>query len=49
MAYGHSMVTAPWGNVIAQADETEQVMVIDVDLAEVERVRAQLPIMREYT
>lgn len=48
VAYGHSMVTAPWGNVIAQADETEQVMVIDVDLAEVERVRAQLPIMREY-
>jgi len=48
VAYGHSMVAAPWGNVVAQADETEQVIITEIDLAEVERVRAQLPIMREY-
>ena len=48
VAYGHSIVTAPWGQVLAQVDETEQVVVVDVDLAEVDRVRRQLPIMREF-
>ena len=48
VAYGHSIVTAPWGNVLAQADETEQVIVSKIDLSEVDRVRAALPIMREF-
>ena len=48
VAYGHSIVTAPWGNVVAQADETEQVVVADIDLGEVGRVREQLPIMSAF-
>ena len=48
VAYGHSMVTGPWGDVMVQADETEQVILAEIDLAEVERVRASLPIMREF-
>ena len=48
VAYGHSIVTAPWGNVVAQADETEQVVLAEIDLGEVERVRASLPIMKEF-
>ena len=48
VAYGHSIVTSPWGNVVVQADEIEQVIVAEVDLDEVERVRAALPIMREF-
>jgi len=48
VAYGHSMVTSPWGNVIVQADETEQMIVAEIDLGEVDRVRASLPIMKEF-
>ena len=48
VAYGHSIVTAPWGNVVAQADETEQVILAEIDLPEVERVRTSLPIMKEF-
>lgn len=48
VAYGHSIVTAPWGNVIAQADETEQVVIAEIDWNEVDRVRAALPIMKEF-
>lgn len=48
VAYGHSIVTAPWGNVVAQADEAEQVIVAEIDLDEIEQVRASLPIMKEF-
>ncbi len=48
VAYGHSIVTGPWGNVVVQADETEQVIVAEMDLGEVGRVRASLPIMKEF-
>lgn len=48
VAYGHSIVTAPWGNVVAQADEREQVIVAEIDLDEVGQVRASLPIMKEF-
>ena len=48
VAYGHSIVVSPWGSVLAQADETEQVIVAEIDLEEVSRVRASLPIMKEF-
>lgn len=48
VAYGHSIVTAPWGNVVAQADETEQVILAEIDLAEIGRVRGSLPVMKEF-
>ena len=48
VAYGHSIVTAPWGQVVAQAEAAEQVVVAEIDLTEVDRVRGQLPIMREF-
>lgn len=48
VAYGHSIVAAPWGNVVAQADETEQVILAEIQLEEVDRVRASLPIMKEF-
>ncbi|MBP3700580.1 MAG: carbon-nitrogen hydrolase family protein [Lachnospiraceae bacterium] len=48
VAYGHSIVTGPWGNVVAQADGQEQVVVAEVDLGEISRIRSQLPIMKEF-
>lgn len=48
VAYGHSIVTDPWGRVIIQADETQQVIFADIDLADTDRIRQQLPIMREF-
>ncbi|MBR1457146.1 MAG: carbon-nitrogen hydrolase family protein [Oscillospiraceae bacterium] len=41
--WGHSMVSDPFGMVLAEADETEQILYADVDLARVDEVRAQLP------
>lgn len=43
--YGHSMVVNPWGEVIAKAGIGEDVLIVDLDLAEVERARAALPVL----
>ncbi len=48
VAYGYSIVTAPWGNLVAQADEKAQVVMAEIDLTEVSRIRAQLPIMKAF-
>ncbi len=41
--WGHSLVADPFGSVLAEADETEQILYADIDLARVDEVRAQLP------
>ena len=41
--WGHSLVSDPWGTLIAAADEKEQLLYADIDFARVEEVRRQLP------
>lgn len=45
VAYGHSMLVDPWGDVVARADEKEQVLLGEVDLERLDRVRRELPLM----
>lgn len=42
---GHSVVVDPWGDVVAEAGETEQVLVADIDLATVAKTRAEFPVL----
>lgn len=44
IAYGHSQITSPWGKVIGQAKEGEQIIQVDLDLNECDQVRQQIPI-----
>lgn len=44
--YGHSIVISPWGEVLAEAGEGPGVIVADLDLGRVERVRGQVPSLR---
>ena len=37
------MVYDPFGIVLAEADETEQIIFADIDLNRIDEVRAQLP------
>ncbi|AEF94522.1 Nitrilase/cyanide hydratase and apolipoprotein N-acyltransferase [Desulfotomaculum nigrificans CO-1-SRB] len=46
VAYGHTMVADPWGNVIAQSAEKPQVLTVDIDLARLADIRAQLPLLK---
>ena len=41
--WGHSAVYDPYGAVLAEADETEQILSAKLDLKRVDEVRAQLP------
>jgi predicted amidohydrolase len=43
VSYGRSMVIDPWGTVIARAGDRECVIVADLDLGMVDRVRASVP------
>ncbi|HEY5587299.1 MAG TPA: carbon-nitrogen hydrolase family protein [Ruminiclostridium sp.] len=46
VAYGNSMLCDPWGNVLARADEKEQIVFVDLDLDMVDSIRAQIPVVK---
>ena len=41
--FGHSLVVAPWGEIIADGGEAPGVVITELDLAEVDRVRGMVP------
>jgi len=41
--YGHSLIISPWGEIIAEAGTEPQIIVADIDLANVAKARAQIP------
>jgi len=46
-SYGHSLVVGPWGDVLAEApEEGDAVVLVDLDLAELRRVRTTLPALQ---
>lgn len=50
--FGHSLVVAPWGEVLVDAGTQPGVTMVDLDLAEVAQARKRIPALRhdrEYT
>jgi deaminated glutathione amidase len=45
--YGHSMVVDPWGDVLCQGDDDDGVLVAELDFARQDRVRADMPVLRQ--
>ena len=41
--WGHSMILDPYGSALAAADETEQILLAELDLNRIDEIRAQLP------
>ena len=41
--YGHSIVISPWGEIVAEADVHPQVIVADINPAEVQEARSRIP------
>lgn len=41
--YGHSLIVAPWGEVLADGGEGEGFVVEEIDLAKADEVRAKIP------
>lgn len=44
---GHSMIIDPWGEIIAEAGEQEEILVAEIDLTETEKVRKMIPIFED--
>jgi predicted amidohydrolase len=42
-SYGHSLIVAPWGEVIADGGETQGLVIAELDLRAVERARSRIP------
>lgn len=45
-AYGHSLVVDPWGRVLLEMDDQPGVGYCEIDLDEVQRVRASIPVLK---
>jgi predicted amidohydrolase len=44
---GHSVVVDPWGRLVAEGGDDEEVLVVDLDLALVEKTRTEFPVLRD--
>lgn len=44
---GHSIVVDPWGAVLAEAGNGEEVLVVDLDPGEVAKTRTDFPVLRD--
>lgn len=47
--YGHSIAVSPWGEILAEAGTEPAVIVADIDVGEVERVRGRIPSLDHAT
>jgi omega-amidase len=45
-AYGHSIVVDPWGKIVSMAEFEETMLVVEIDLAIINKVRAELPLLQ---
>lgn len=45
-SYGHSIITSPWGDVVAELNDKPGMLIEDIDLTKIASVREQLPIMK---
>ena len=44
VAWGHSTVVSPWGEVIASTEHEENIVYSDIDLSLIEQIRNQVPV-----
>ncbi len=45
VAWGHTLLVSPWGDVIGQMQEEEGYLITEIDLQRVEKVRRELPLL----
>jgi len=45
--FGHSLIINPWGEVLAEAGEAETVLSGELDLAQVDQIRRQFPVLSD--
>lgn len=46
LAYGHSSIVNPWGDIIEQCDEREGIICGEIDLEFIKKIREELPLLK---
>lgn len=44
---GHSMVISPWGDVLAEAGEDNEILKVEIDTEEIQRIRSTIPVFAD--
>jgi predicted amidohydrolase len=47
VSYGHSLIVSPWGDILTQLVEAEGMAIKALDLSQVAKVRAELPLLTQ--
>lgn len=45
-SYGHSIITNPWGEIVTQLNEKENLKVVEINLDKIKKVRDELPLLK---
>ena len=45
-SFGHSIITSPWGEVIDEASDKEEIIYGEIDLSEIKKIREELPLLK---
>ena len=45
-SFGNSIITNPWGDIIAEADTKEELIIGEIDLREIKKIREELPLLK---
>ncbi|WP_407392707.1 carbon-nitrogen hydrolase family protein [Methanobrevibacter sp.] len=45
-SYGHSIIASPWGEVLRQASAKEELIISEIDLSEIKKIREELPLLK---
>jgi predicted amidohydrolase len=46
ISYGNSIVVSPWGDILARMDEKEGLLITELDLSYVNKIRTELPLLK---
>lgn len=46
--YGHSMIVGPWGDILASLDDKPGLLMVDVDIEKMKKIRRQFPAHTHY-
>lgn len=45
-SYGHSLIVNPWGEILSSASFEEELIISEIDLDEIKKVREELPLLK---
>lgn len=44
---GHSMIVDPWGKIVVEAGESEQLLTVEIDIDDVDKIRQRIPVFED--